>query len=444
MKLRDALADQALMLAPWAPEPARLALARRAARRGLAAAALKAAPTDPDVLVDTGLYRSAAQSDDPVARMIGLAGLGCVDKAAALHGEHAALDGRRRLQLARAAAPFSPAFALQLLPESAYPERAACLLALGRIEAAEAELDRTSPSRERWALHAAARAALGDHRAARGALNSLFAADALEAPFAPGDRPASIQQAEAEAPALHGEGPRVSIVMAARNAAATIVTALRSLTRQTWRNLEIVVVDDGSTDDTAALVRRCAERDSRIVLHGNTWERGAYGARNTGVAVATGDLVVFHDADDWAHPRRVERQVEAMGGRAASICRYLRLTDEGRIVNPRIFPLLRINPILCAVRKSVLDRLGPFDPVQLGGDSELLARLEARFGRWNVERIPACLVLARWDKGSLMAAKATGLSAEGARLRVNYAEAWRRRHAETFRLPRLPLAFGRL
>jgi hypothetical protein len=104
------------------------------------------------------------------------------------------------------------------------------------------------------------------------------------------------------------DGPRISVIIATYNAAATIATALRSLQQQTWRNLEILVVDDASGDDTTAVVQAFAVRDPRIRLLPLRENGGAYVARNHALAQATGTYLTLHDADDWSHPRKLEIQ----------------------------------------------------------------------------------------------------------------------------------------
>lgn len=89
--------------------------------------------------------------------------------------------------------------------------------------------------------------------------------------------------------------PLFSVVIPAYNAAATVVSAVRSALAQTVRELEVVVVDDGSTDGTAAAVRTI--RDPRVRLVSQT-NRGLPGARNAGVAHARGKFIAFLDSDD--------------------------------------------------------------------------------------------------------------------------------------------------
>jgi len=397
----------------------------------MGAVALAAAPSDPEVLMDLGMYASAASTHDPAARVVGLAGMGRIKEARELRIQDIRLDWAAHARLARAAAPVDPAWALEFLGEDALEARAACLLALARPQEAMALIRGVDPTREAILLTAAANAALGRHGSARRNLNALFSIDDLEHPLTEGGDPLSLAAfnvADSIA-ASAGEQPLVSVIIAAKNAAETIDAALRSLCRQTWRNLEIIVIDDGSSDDTAARAATIAATDPRVHLMSNTHRPGAYGARNTGLSRATGAYIAFHDADDWAHPRRIERQCVALGQSAGSICSYFRIDDEGSIVNPRVFPLLRKNPILLMLRRDALDRIGVFEEVHLGGDSEYLARFDDRLGRGSVARMSQCLVVARWNASSLMGSPETGLSASGLAARVAYVEDWRRRHA---------------
>ncbi|MGO8152586.1 glycosyltransferase family 2 protein [Rhizobium leguminosarum] len=111
--------------------------------------------------------------------------------------------------------------------------------------------------------------------------------------------------------ARHFNGPLVSVVIPAFNASRYIERTLRSAGRQTYRNLEIIVVNDGSTDDTAKVVEQVALADSRIRLL-STPNRGVAAARNTGIREAAGRFVAFLDADDLWHHTKIEKQVNAL------------------------------------------------------------------------------------------------------------------------------------
>ena len=107
--------------------------------------------------------------------------------------------------------------------------------------------------------------------------------------------------------------PRVSVVVATYNYARFLGGALQSALGQTFRDLEAIVVDDGSTDDTAAVVRPFLA-DGRV-RYVRTDHRGQPQAKNTGVRLARAPLVAFLDADDLWLPAKLERQLRDHHGK---------------------------------------------------------------------------------------------------------------------------------
>ena len=107
--------------------------------------------------------------------------------------------------------------------------------------------------------------------------------------------------------------PLVSVVIPMFNAARTIERTLASVRGQTHRNLEILVVDDGSTDDGPAVAERHAAHDHRvrIIYQSN---RGVASARNAGIEASTGAFIAPVDADDLWHPEKTALQLAAMTG----------------------------------------------------------------------------------------------------------------------------------
>ncbi|MBC7157268.1 MAG: glycosyltransferase family 2 protein, partial [Rhodobacteraceae bacterium] len=179
--------------------------------------------------------------------------------------------------------------------------------------------------------------------------------------------------------------PLVSVIVPAKDAAATLPTALAGLVAQSWRALEILVVDDGSTDATRAVARAWARRDRRIrVLAGPG--QGAYAARNAGMAAARGAFVTVHDADDWSHPARIAEQVRPLledPALAATVSHLVRLSPDGVPIRWRMEPAegwVHRNLSSLMLRAGVRARLGFWDRVRAGGDSEYLERLVAAFG----------------------------------------------------------------
>lgn len=104
---------------------------------------------------------------------------------------------------------------------------------------------------------------------------------------------------------------RVAVLLPARDAARTVRAAASSILRQTWRDLALVAVDDGSTDETAAILHRLAERDPRVTVVSGPGE-GIARALNRALARCDAPLVARMDADDLAHPRRLAIQLEAL------------------------------------------------------------------------------------------------------------------------------------
>jgi len=105
--------------------------------------------------------------------------------------------------------------------------------------------------------------------------------------------------------------PIVSIIMPAFNAATFIGKAVESVQTQSFTEWELVVVDDGSLDDTREVVVRLAGADSRIRLF-QCKGKGVSSARNTGLDAAKGEFITFLDADDFMYPNALKRRVEAL------------------------------------------------------------------------------------------------------------------------------------
>ena len=120
------------------------------------------------------------------------------------------------------------------------------------------------------------------------------------------------------------DSPLVSVVMPLRNAEATITEAVTSLQRQTWPNLEIVLVDHASKDNSPAILKDMAARDERIrcFRHDGTFVEAA----NLAWQSAHGDLIARMDSDDVAHAERIEKQVRMMDANP-------RLSACGTLVN---------------------------------------------------------------------------------------------------------------
>ncbi len=99
----------------------------------------------------------------------------------------------------------------------------------------------------------------------------------------------------------HFESKKISIIVPVYNSIDCLEKCVRSLAVQTYTNLEILLIDDGSTDGTAALAEELAKTDARIRVH-HKENGGASSARNVGIALATGEYLAFADSDDYLEP----------------------------------------------------------------------------------------------------------------------------------------------
>ncbi|TQE92819.1 MAG: glycosyltransferase family 2 protein, partial [Spiribacter salinus] len=177
----------------------------------------------------------------------------------------------------------------------------------------------------------------------------------------------------------------VSVLVPAHAAQETLHLALDSLLAQTWRNLEVIVVDDCSSDGTFALAQGYACRDSRVKALQQSENRGAYSARNRALRAARGDFVTVHDADDWSHPQKIEIQARDLmqaSERIANITCWVRASRE-LFFHGTTRPsnkLVQLNHSSLMLRRETLEHLGGWDEVRVAADSELMRRIEHHYG----------------------------------------------------------------
>lgn len=129
--------------------------------------------------------------------------------------------------------------------------------------------------------------------------------------------------------------PLVSIVMPAYNSASFIREAIVSCLAQTYPSIELIVIDDGSTDDTVAIVQSFGD-DVRLIQQAN---QGPAIARNAGILSAKGDFVKFCDSDDILYPQHIEKVIACFTKNpdvSAVYTRYLHVLADGQTPKPNI------------------------------------------------------------------------------------------------------------
>jgi glycosyltransferase involved in cell wall biosynthesis len=212
--------------------------------------------------------------------------------------------------------------------------------------------------------------------------------------------------------------PLVSVVIPTYNREGTVCEAIDSVVGQTYGNVEIIVIDDGSTDETPAALRRYGNRIKAIFQK----NAGPSAARNAGISLSSGDFVAFLDSDDLWMPQKLERQIALLhrAGDSVPCCLASIMmawkdrqvsSFENAGLNPKLEEGLWLNPdeVLLRtsvlfnqgvlVRRSTLCELGGFDrSLRILEDFDLALRLSLK-GPWAFIREP--LAVWRQSEGSL-------------------------------------------
>ena len=186
----------------------------------------------------------------------------------------------------------------------------------------------------------------------------------------------------------------VSILIPCYNAAPWLAQTLEAALAQTWLRKEVIVVNDGSTDNSLEVAGVYERSGVRVI---DQFKRGAAAARNTALAVASGEFIQYLDADDLLAPDKIERQmglfVSEANNASLSSCAWARFhkgTHDARFIpqpnwrdltGVEFLQLLyetgsMMHPAAWLTRRTVLDRAGPWDEtLSLNDDGEYFARV---------------------------------------------------------------------
>lgn len=228
----------------------------------------------------------------------------------------------------------------------------------------------------------------------------------------------------------------VSIIIPTFNAQKTIKTTLQSLFNQSYRNIEIIVVNDGSTDQTKAIIEQMSKFDPRLKLINLKNNQGAYIARNIGAKASHGDFICIHDSDDIAHPDKILIQVSELIKNfqlKGSISYWVRFSERGILSLHRGLPILRLNLSSLMIRRELLEELGDWVPNYVGSDLEFFNRVQAKYGKESILKIRKPLSIGLFRLDSLTTQTRTSVfNLEGRQHRMKFEELWRRQHIKSF------------
>ena len=204
----------------------------------------------------------------------------------------------------------------------------------------------------------------------------------------------------------------ISVIIPAYNAERTILETIASVQQQTFLDFELIVIDDGSTDQTLKLVHSFADERIKTFSYKNA---GVSVARNRGIAHATGEFIAFLDADDLWTPDKLELQLATLQQRPEAGVVYswtCNLDEEGGAFHPgeSVFfegdvyaNLLVINFLANGsnplIRRQAIESVGEFDPtLTYGEDWEFYLRLAAR---WSFVVVSKPQILYRQSAGAM-------------------------------------------
>lgn len=230
------------------------------------------------------------------------------------------------------------------------------------------------------------------------------------------------------------EGPKVSVILPAYKAETGIRVAIESILAQSWRNLELLVVDDCSPDATVETVKEYVNKDPRVRLLSTPKNSGPYVARNIAMKEAGGEYITINDADDWSHRQKIETQVRHLMDNPKVIANtsgHARLTEELKLYR-RGTPGKYIFPNMSSImfrKKEVLDKIGYWDSVRFAADGEFKRRLIKTFGQKSyVDLKSGPLSLPRQSVSSLTGSSAFGYDGFFMGVRKEYVESLEHHH----------------
>lgn len=140
------------------------------------------------------------------------------------------------------------------------------------------------------------------------------------------------------------EKDKITVIIPVYNVENYLERCLKSILYNTYTNLEIICVNDGSTDNSKKILEDYSQRDKRVVVI-NKKNAGVSSARNAGIKIATGEYIAFVDSDDWIHEKYFEYLIRGIDTADLVICNYIRSYKSGSVETDDAYRVQSISPI---------------------------------------------------------------------------------------------------
>jgi len=174
----------------------------------------------------------------------------------------------------------------------------------------------------------------------------------------------------------------ISVIITVYNDEDNILNALDSILFQSHKKIEIIIIDDASTDRTSEFLQNVSKNEPRISLFRNSNNKGTYFSKNFALSKAKGQYITFQDSDDSSHPDRIRLQLlHVLRHKVVGCYCYTETVDSnGSFIKVNGNKYRRGAITLFFDREIVVEKLGSFDQVRLGADTEFLDRMTTTFG----------------------------------------------------------------
>ena len=140
------------------------------------------------------------------------------------------------------------------------------------------------------------------------------------------------------------EKDKITVIIPVYNVENYLERCLKSILYNTYTNLEIICVNDGSTDNSKKILEDYSQRDKRVIVI-NKKNNGISSARNAGIKIATGEYIAFVDSDDWIHKKYFEYLIRGIDTADLVICNYIRSYKSGSVETDDAYRVQSISPI---------------------------------------------------------------------------------------------------